>query len=40
MPFTLGVYMYVVYICKLSAAHALAGVSGEASFITSDEQTQ
>ena len=30
-----GVYMYVVYIWKWSSAHALGGVSGVASFITS-----
>jgi len=34
------VYMYVVYIWKWSSAHALGGVSGEASFITTDEQLQ
>jgi len=33
-----GVYMYVVYIWKWSSAHALVGVSGVASFITTDEQ--
>ena len=35
-----GVYMYVVYIWKWSSAHALVGVSGVASFITTDEQLQ
>jgi len=35
-----GVYMYVVYIWKWSSAHALRGVSGVASFITTDEQLQ
>ena len=34
------VYMYVVYIWKWSSAHALEGVSGVASFITTDEQLQ
>ena len=33
-----GVYMYVVYIWKWSSAHALWGVIGVASFITTDEQ--
>jgi len=35
-----GVYMYIVYIWKWSSAHALGGVSGVASFITTDEQLQ
>jgi len=35
-----GVYMYVVYIWKWSSAHALGGVNGVASFITTDEQLQ
>jgi len=35
-----GVYMYVVYIYKWSSAHALGGVRGVASFITTDEQLQ
>ena len=35
-----GVYMYVVYIWKWSSAHAIGGVSGVASFITTDEQLQ
>jgi len=35
-----GVYMYVVYIWKWSSSHALGGVSGVASFITTDEQLQ
>jgi len=35
-----GLYMYVVYIWKWSYAHALGGVSGVASFITTDEQLQ
>jgi len=35
-----GMYMYVVYIWKWSSAHALGGVSGGASFITTDEQLQ
>jgi len=35
-----GVYMYVLYIWKWSSAHALGGVSGVASFITTDEQLQ
>ena len=32
--------MYVVYISKQSSAHALGGVNGVASFITTDEQLQ
>jgi len=32
--------MYVVYIWKWSFAHALGGVSGVASFVTTDEQLQ
>jgi len=35
-----GVYMYVVYFWKWSSAHALGGVSGVASFITTDEKLQ
>jgi len=35
-----GVYMYVVYIWKWSSYRALGGVSGVASFITTDEQLQ
>jgi len=35
-----GVYMYVVYFWKWSSANALGGVSGVASFITTDEQLQ
>ena len=35
-----GVYMYVVYNWKWSTAYALVGVSGVASFITTDEQLQ
>jgi len=31
-----GVYKFVVYIWKWSSAHALGGVSGVASFITTD----
>jgi len=34
------VYMYVVYIWKWSSAHALGGVNGVASWITTDEQLQ
>jgi len=33
-----GVYIYVVYIWKWSSAHALGGVNGVDSFITTDEQ--
>jgi len=33
-------YMYVVYIWKWSSARALGGVSGEASFISTDKQLQ
>ena len=33
-------YMYVVYNWKWSSAHALGGVSGVASFITTDERLQ
>jgi len=33
-----GVNMYFVYIWKWSSTHALGGVSGVASFITTDEQ--
>jgi len=32
--------VYVVYIWKWSSAHALGGVGGVASFITTDEQLQ
>ena len=32
-----AVYMYIVYIWKWSFAHALGGVSGVASFITTAE---
>ena len=32
--------MYVVYILEWSSAHALGGVSGGASFITTDERLQ
>ena len=35
-----GVYMYVVDIWKWSSAHALGGVSGVASLITTDEKLQ
>ena len=35
-----GVNMYVVYIWKWSSAHALGGVRGVESFITTDEQLQ
>jgi len=35
-----GVYMYIVYIWIWSSAHAQGGVSGVASFITTDEQLQ
>jgi len=35
-----GVYMYFVYIWKWTSAHALGGVSGVASFITTDERLQ
>jgi len=34
------VYMYVVYIRKWSTAHALGGVSGVATFISTDERLQ
>jgi len=34
------VYMYNVYVWRWSSAHALGGVSGVASFITTDEQLQ
>ena len=33
-----GVYIHFVYIQKWNFAHALGGVSGVASFISSDEQ--
>jgi len=39
-PNKLVMYMYVVYIWKWSSAHALGGVSGVASFITTDERLQ
>ena len=32
--------LYVVYIWKQGSAHVLGGVSGVASFITTDEQIQ
>jgi len=32
--------LYVYYICKKSSAHALRGVSGVTSLITTDEQPQ
>jgi len=35
-----GLYMYGMYIRKWSSAHALGGVSGVASFMTTDEQLQ
>jgi len=35
-----GVYIYVGYIWKWTSAHALGGVIGVASFITTDEQLQ
>jgi len=35
-----SLYKYVIYIWEWSSAHALGGVSGVASFITTDEQLQ
>jgi len=37
---TASVLLFLVYIWKWSSAHALGGVSGVASFITTDEQLQ